>query len=310
VSADVAIEARALTRRFGDLLAVDRVSFALRYGEIFGFLGPNGSGKSTTIRMLCGILAPTEGSGTVAGFDVATQPERIKERIGYVSQRFSLYADLSVAENLRFFGSVYGLSSAELDERLETVLAETGLLAHRDRLAGTLSGGWKQRLAVANALLHKPRVLFLDEPTAGLDPLSRRAVWEILYRLAEDGVALFVTTHYMEEAERCGQIAVISGGRLLEIGPPEELKRRVTRNILEVECRPLMKASRVFRALPGVRGVTAYGTALHLSSDSPGVEGRLREAAAREGVELRGIKAISPTLEDVFALLEEGAKDA
>lgn len=307
----VAIQTSDLSRSFGKVLAVDRVNFGIRYGEIFGFLGPNGSGKSTTIRMLCGILAPSSGTATVAGFDVVRDPERVKEAIGYVSQRFSLYDDLTVEENLRFFGAVYGLDAARLTRRLEDVLALSGLGPQRDRLAGTLSGGWKQRLSAANGILHHPGILFLDEPTAGLDPLSRRAMWEMLYQLAEEGVALFVTTHYMEEAERCNQIAVISDGRILEQGKPEELKARVTRKLLEVECRPLMKASRVFRTLPGVEGVTAYGTTLHLSvAETERFQRTLREAAAREGIEVLGVRPITASLEDVFARLEEAHGEA
>ena len=301
-----AIEARELTRRFGSLVAVDRISFTIGYGDIFGFLGPNGSGKSTTIRMLCGILAPTSGTATVAGFDVNREAERIKSAIGYMSQRFSLYTDLTVEENLRFYGRVYGLGATALSQRIAYVLALTGLDRQPASPAGHLSGGWKQRLALANAILHQPRILFLDEPTAGIDPLSRRALWELLYQLAEEGVALFVTTHYMEEAERCTQLAVISQGRLLRIGEPGALKAQVTGRLLEVECRPLMKASRVFAHLPGVLGLTAYGTTLHLNvSDEARLTQTLRQAAAAHAIDLVSIKPIPASLEDVFSTLTE-----
>ncbi len=221
----IAISADKLTRRFGKFTAVDGVSFQIPYGSIFGFLGANGAGKSTTIRMLTGILAPSAGTGTVASFDVLTQPEKIKESIGYVSQRFSLYSDLTVVENLMFYGRIYGLDGEALNKRLEEVLAMSGLDKYRDRICEELSGGWKQKLAIANAILHKPRIIFLDEPTAGIDPLSRRAIWQMLYQLAGEGAALFLTTHYMEEAERCNTIAFISQGKILKIGPPAEFKK-------------------------------------------------------------------------------------
>ncbi len=221
----IAIQADRLTRRFGTFTAVDEISFSLPYGSIFGFLGANGSGKTTTIRMLCGILAPSSGSGKVAGYDVATQPEQIKTAIGYVSQRFSLYSDLTVIENLTFYGQIYGLDQALLIKRIEEVLLLTGLDQYRNRLSDQLSGGWKQKLAIANGILHKPKILFLDEPTAGIDPLSRRAIWALLLQLAKEGTALFLTTHYMEEAERCHTIAFISQGHLLKIGSPDDFKK-------------------------------------------------------------------------------------
>ena len=300
-----AIEAKDLSRHFGKLVAVDKVSFSIKHGEIFGFLGPNGAGKSTTIRMLCGILAPTSGFASVAGFDVATDPERIKESIGYMSQRFSLYSDLTVEENLKFYGEIYKLKREDLKKRTEEVLKITGLDQYRNMLSGLLSGGWKQRLALASAILHEPRIIFLDEPTAGIDPLSRRALWELLSQLAEDGVALFVTTHYMEEAERCNQIAFISQGKLLTKGTPSQLKATVTEGLLDIECRPLMKASRVFRKLPGVSGVTTYGTTLHLNViDTKQLRESIKEAARSESIEVVSINPISASLEDVFATLE------
>lgn len=300
---DAAIEARALTRRFGTLTAVDRMSFTVRYGEIFGYLGANGAGKSTTIRMLCGILAPTSGTARVAGFDIDKDSERVKASIGYVSQRFSLYTDLTVRENMLFYGQVYGLGGA-LNGRVEEVLELTGLAPRRDQLANDLSGGWKQRLALANAVLHRPRILFLDEPTAGLDPVSRRSLWELLYELAGGGVALFVTTHYMEEAERCNRIAIISQGKLHQIGAPDELKRRVPGHILQVECRPLLKATRAFERVPGVGKITAYGTTVHVNvEDVEAVRPRLLEAARVNGVEILSLQPIPPSLEDLFALI-------
>jgi ABC-2 type transport system ATP-binding protein len=301
----VAIEAQKLTRHFGKLIAVNQVSFSISYGEIFGFLGANGSGKSTTIRMLCGILIPTSGKATVGRFDVNTQSERVKETIGYVSQRFSLYSDLTVTENLKFYGQIYGLTGDKLMSRIEEVLSMTGLVPYRHQLAGNLSGGWKQKLGLANAILHKPKILFLDEPTAGIDPLSRRAMWEVLYQLAADGVALFVTTHYMEEAERCNKIAFISQGRILKIGSPQQLKEEVSSQLLEVQCRPLMKASQLFQDLPGVTGVTAYGTTLHLITENiDTVKKNVAESAKKNGIQIASMQPIGASLEDVFATLE------
>jgi len=303
---EIAIDVKELSRRFGPVLAVDRVNFSIPYGEIFGFLGANGAGKSTTIRMLCGILAPTSGAATVAGFDVGSHPEQIKQSIGYVSQRFSLYTDLTVEENLQFYGQIYGLSPAKLSARMNEVLSSTGLAPWRGRLAGELSGGWKQKLALANAILHEPKILFLDEPTAGLDPLSRRSLWELLYQLAQQGVALFVTTHYMEEAERCNQIAFISQGRILRIGQPEELKREISGQLLEIECSPLMKASRSFRSIPGTLGVTVYGTTIHLNvRDVALAREAVRKKAEEDTISIVSMKPIPASLEDVFATLEE-----
>ena len=301
---DIAIEVRDLARNFGTFVAVDQISFTIRYGEIFGYLGANGAGKSTTIRMLCGILAPTSGSGTVAGIDILDDPEGVKQSIGYVSQRFSLYADLTVTENLLFFGQIYGLTHDSLKARVREILAKTGLDQWPGRRAGVLSGGWKQRLAVANAILHQPKVLFLDEPTAGLDPVSRRSLWELFYQLAEEGVALFVTTHYMEEAERCQQIAILSRGKILRHGAPTELKKGVAGTIFAVACQPLMKATRVFRETPGVAGITAYGTTLHVNVTAPAdIEARLRAVASREGIAITAIEPIAASLEDLFATI-------
>jgi ABC-2 type transport system ATP-binding protein len=245
----------------------------------------------------------------VGGFDVQTQPEEIKTVIGYVSQRFSLYSDLNVIENLSFYGQIYGLVGAPLSQRIEDVLAVTDLGRFRQRLAGDLSGGMKQKLAIANAILHKPKIIFLDEPTAGLDPLARRDIWELLYQLAEQGTSLFVTTHYMEEAERCSTIAFISDGKILRIGQPAQLKHDLSAQILEVACRPLMRASRIFLTLEGVRGVTVYGTTLNLNvSDRAAVEARVVDAARREGIEVTSIRPIGASLEDVFSDLDSGKK--
>lgn len=303
---NTAIEVKDLTRKFGTFTAVDHVNFSIGYGEIFGFLGPNGAGKSTAIRMLCGILAPTSGTATVGGFDVNTEPERVKESIGYVSQQFSLYTDLTVQENLEFFGAIYGVDSEDLHNRIEKVYEKTALGDHKNKMARALSGGFKQRLAVANCLIHAPKILFLDEPTAGLDPLSRRGLWEMLYELSSGGTALFVTTHYMEEAERCNQIAFISQGKILRIGEPRKLKHEVSGQLIEIECSPLMKASRVFRNLPGVMGVTAYGTTLHLNvKDIELAKPQVTSVAKKEGIQIDAVRTIEASLEDVFATLTE-----
>jgi ABC-2 type transport system ATP-binding protein len=253
-------------------------------------------------------LEPTSGDAHVAGFDLMENPEGVKRSIGYVSQKFSLYEDLTVVENMEFFGAVYGLKGAMLKKRIDQVLHQTKLEQWPNRLAGKLSGGMKQRLAVANALLHEPRILFLDEPTAGLDPVSRRVLWELLYDFAASGVALFVTTHYMEEAERCNQIAVISQGKLLTKGSPESLKKRLTGRMFEIECQPLMKASSVFEKISGLDSITAYGTTLHVNlSDEAAFMKQLKPVALENNVRVTAVRAIEPSLEDVFATLTEGA---
>ncbi len=301
-----AIVTNQLTRRFADVLAVDRINFSIRYGEIFGYLGANGAGKSTTIRMLCGILAPTSGTAIVTGIDINEDPESIKKNIGYVSQRFSLYGDLTIEENLEFFGRIYGIEGKELLQRRDEVMKITGLDHYAGRLAGTLSSGWKQRLGLANALLHKPKILFLDEPTAGIDPLSRRALWELFYDLADQGVALFVTTHYMEEAERCNQLAIINHGQLLSIGTPQQMREQVTGKLLQVQCNPVMKASKTFRKLKGILGVTAYGTAVHVIVDDIVLGKQLIEQSALQNqITITTIEPIPASLEDVFATLTE-----
>jgi len=227
VADTAAIRAYDLTRRFGSVLAVDQVSFEVGYGEIFGFLGPNGSGKSTTMRMLCGLLNPTSGTAEIGGYDVVKNAEKVKTVIGYMSQSFSLYEDLTAEENLEFYAGVYQLPRKSTNARLREICELTGLESYREREAGHLSGGWKQRLALACALVHSPKILFLDEPTAGIDPASRRGLWDVLYKLADTGVALFVTTHYMEEAERCRRLAFIADGKNFAQGPPDSLRSQM-----------------------------------------------------------------------------------
>jgi ABC-2 type transport system ATP-binding protein len=261
------IEAVHLSRRFGDLVAVRDVSFQVQRGEIFGVLGPNGAGKSTTIRMLCGILDPTGGTGRVVGFDIATEAERIKERVGYMTQRFSLYEDLTVEENLRFYAGIYGVARRERAARVDEVVATAGLGARRRQIAGTLSGGWKQRVALASATIHRPPLLFLDEPTAGVDPVSRRSFWAEIHRLAAAGTTVLLTTHYMDEAERCHRLAFIFRGHVLDIGRPDEIVDR--RRLAAVELEPpgdvdVVAIADRLRADPVIDEVEHYGHTLRV----------------------------------------------
>jgi len=296
------IEVRSLTKKFGGFTAVDNVSFEVGRGAIFGFLGANGAGKSTTIRMLCGLLDPTAGSATVGGFDVGREPDRVKKVIGYMSQKFSLYEDLTVAENIRFFGGVYGLARTAVDSRLPWVLELAGLKGRERSLTRTLSVGWKQRLALGCAVLHEPEIVFLDEPTGGVDPASRRRFWELINELSERKVTVFVTTHYLDEAEYCNDIRLIHAGRIVAGGSPRELKAEVLRNpILEVACGRAVDALEVLRGEPWVLGTSIFGTALHVSVADE-AEGRrlIRERLAREGIVPDRLDRILPSLEDVF----------
>lgn len=311
--ASAVIVADKLTRKFGDFVAVREVSFEVPKAAIFGFLGPNGSGKSTVIRMLCGVLRPSGGRGQVLGFDVAHDAEQIKRRIGYMSQKFSLYADLSVIENMEFYGRIYGLSRAKLRQRREELYALCGIGPYESRLAGALSGGWKQRLALACALIHEPDVLFLDEPTAGIDPVARRELWDLLYNLSGRGVTLFVTTHYMDEAERCTQVGYIYLSRLIVCGKPEKLKEldevtpAGTRRV-EISCPHPATVLQQLRTVDGVRDATLFGEKLHVLIDDALGDARLLSAVELEedGAEIR---SIAPTLEDVFVTLSRNEAD-
>src|SRR3972149_3517832 len=259
-----AVVARDLERRFGSFVAVNRISFSVKQGEIFGFLGPNGAGKSTTIRMLCGILAPTAGGGTVAGFDIRTETEQIKAHIGYMSQKFSLYEDLTVEENIDFYSGIYGIPSGKKRARKQWVIEMAGLAQHRHALTGTLAGGWKQRLALGCAILHEPPILFLDEPTSGVDPNSRRRFWELIYDLSGRDVTVFVTTHYMDEAENCDRLGLIYRGELAALGTPEELKTRLMKEeVVEIRCERPQDAIAFLEGLPGLRSAALFGTGIH-----------------------------------------------
>ncbi len=307
------VTANGLTRRFGDFVAVQNVSFTVQKSDIFGLLGPNGSGKSTTIRMLTGVLRPTEGTGSVLGIDIKENPEGVKRRIGYMSQKFSLYADLSVTENLEFYGRIYGLSPERLEERRRAVVELTGIGPYYNRLGGELSGGWKQRLALACAMIHEPEVLFLDEPTAGIDPVARRELWVLLFELSHRGVTMFVTTHYMDEAERCTHVGYILNSRLIAVGNPEELKAlpQVTpegARRYEIRCHRLPDALARARKLPEVRDATMFADALHILVDqSLSPEALLQRIAPND--DRAECRPIAPTLEDVFVILSRAQNE-
>ncbi|NIQ02559.1 MAG: ATP-binding cassette domain-containing protein [Nitrospinaceae bacterium] len=302
-----AVSVRDLSKRFDGFTAVDRVSFDVPKGEIFGFLGPNGAGKSTTIRMLCGLLSPTSGEGWISGLDIRTQREQIKWQVGYMSQRFSLYEDLTVEENINFFSGIYKISEAIKQTRKDWILEMAGLRRHRDSLTRVLAGGWKQRLALGCALLHKPPILFLDEPTSGVDPISRRRFWDLINKLAGEGVTVFVTTHYMEEAEYCDRLGLIHGGRLIALGTPEELKAHFLKEqILEIACEDPMEAMGTIQDLATVREVILFGNVLHaVVRDEPEARVAIESRLRKERLTLTRIDTIAPTLEDVFVSLIE-----
>jgi drug efflux transport system ATP-binding protein len=302
-----ALEIRDLVKTFGDFVAVDHVSFQVAKGEIFGFLGPNGAGKSTVIRMLCGLLTPTSGSGSVAGFDVATNPEEIRQNIGYMSQKFSLYDDLTVEENIDFFSRIYGVPKELRAERKEYVLRMATLTDRRTSLTRLLAGGWKQRLALGCAIVHSPRILFLDEPTSGVDPIARRSFWDLIYQLAEAGQTILVTTHYMDEAEYCHRLALIYRGKLIALGVPGTLKKELhSHKLLQLDTSDLLGAMRLVEAEPGVLDVAVFGAGLHVTVDDlPAATARIRRALERQHIEIRRLEAIEPSMEDVFVGLIE-----
>jgi len=306
-----AIELKDLTRRFGAFMAVDHVTLSVAEGEVFGFLGSNGAGKSTAIRMLCGLLTPTSGTGTVLGFDVARQPEEVKRRIGYMSQRFSLYDDLTVRENLDFFAGIYGLEGARLAARRDYALTMAGLADKQSLLTGALPGGWKQRLALGCAVLHEPRVVFLDEPTGGVDPLSRRRFWALIDDLAHDGVTVLVTTHYLDEAEYCNRLSLMHAGRVIAVGTPDELRGLLgTRTLLEVRAPDVLGALGVLEHHPKALEVSAFGTALHVLVEDADQDGpALVTALAAAGLGPAEQRRVVPSLEDVFIHAIENAGD-
>ena len=308
--ARVAVEAQNLTKVFGGLVAVDRLSLTVSEGEVFAFLGPNGSGKTTTIRMLCGIITPTSGQGRVLGFDVASQSEAIKARIGYMSQRFALYEDLTVRENLDFYAGVYQVPHATRGRRVQELIAMAGLTGRERQLAGQLSGGWKQRLALGCAIVHEPPLLFLDEPTAGVDPVSRRDFWTLIYGLARSGVTIFLTTHYIDEAEHADRVALMLGGKMVALAPPRELRESgLSGTLLEVECEAPVDALELLTHVPGVREVTLYGALLHVLVDGLSPDG-LAQALRDRGQRVVSVRPIRPSLEDVFVSRIRSAQQA
>jgi ABC-2 type transport system ATP-binding protein len=297
-----------LTRKFGKFVAVDHVSFQVARGEIFGFLGPNGSGKTTTIRMLLGLLHPTEGHATVLGNDVVHHADAIKRSVGYMSQRFSLYADLRVIENLNFYGRAYHLWGKPLVERQRAAMELTGLVGMERELTANLAGGIKQRLALAAAILHEPQLLFLDEPTAGVDPVHRRDFWHLLYRLTAQGTTIFVTTHYMDEAEQCHRLAFIHDGKIVATGTPSDIKeRQMSGKVIEIDCDPPAKALDTLRKIEHLEEVALYGRLIHVVVRDPvAQQPQIRDALQSAGVSINSMMAIPPSLEDVFIARAKG----
>jgi ABC-2 type transport system ATP-binding protein len=305
MSEEYSVVVQELVKRFGDFCAVDHISFQTRKGEIFGFLGPNGAGKSTTIRMLCGLLHPTSGVASVAGIDVAKHPEKVRQNIGYMSQRFSLYNDLTVEENIRFFGGMYRVADSEMGERLRWVVRMAGLEGRQHTLTATLAAGWKQRLALGCAVLHRPAVLFLDEPTSGVDPISRRQFWELIHEMAASGVTVFVTTHYMDEAEYCNRLVLIYRGRIVASGSPAELKRTAMKGeLLLIECEPLGAALEALEKSPAAMDVAVFGNALHavVQSAAQAIP-ILRAELEKKAITVTRMETIPASLEDVFVSL-------
>ncbi|KAF0219191.1 MAG: ABC-2 type transport system ATP-binding [Geobacteraceae bacterium] len=302
-----AVTLKDLSKRFGDFIAVDRVSLDVKRGEIFGFLGPNGAGKSTTIRMLCGILEPSGGSGTVAGFDIIKESEEIKKNIGYMSQRFSLYEDLTVEENIDFYSGIYRIPTGKKKERKKWVIGMAGLEEHRKSRTADLAGGWKQRLALGCAILHEPPIIFLDEPTSGVDPISRRKFWDLIYHLAGRGVTVFVTTHYMDEAEYCDRLGLIYRGELIALGTPEELKSRfMEEDVIEVLCDRPQEAMGYIEEMAGIKHAALFGKGLHVVAENAGRAAPvMAEMLAERNFAVSRIEKIVPSLEDVFVSLIE-----
>jgi ABC-type multidrug transport system ATPase subunit len=306
--AEASISAEHLVRRFGKSTAVNDVSFRVEKGEIFGFLGPNGSGKTTVIKMLTGLLPLSSGSAHVEGLDVRVDSEAVRERIGYMSQNYSLYQDLTVAENLQFYGRIYSLEAGRLKRRIEEIVELNGLAPYMDRLSAQLSGGWKQRLALGCAMLHEPKLLFLDEPTAGIDPVARRLLWDLLFELSGHGITFFVTTHYMDEAERCSHVAYIYYGKIIADGTPNSLRElpdvqpQGTIRV-EITTPEVTRALRFARQVPGIRSATIFGQSIHALIDDHVDLHDLREQLLKNGIAVAEIRPLAPSLEDVFVEL-------
>ena len=303
-----AISAQNLVRRFGNFTAVNDVSFRVQKGEIFGFLGPNGSGKTTVIKMLTGLLPLSGGEASVLGIDVRKDSETVRENIGYMSQNFSLYSDLTVTENLTFYGRIYGLSNDRLRKRMDDIIQLNGLGPYLDRLSAQLSGGWKQRLALGCAMLHEPKLIFLDEPTAGIDPVARRQLWDLLFELSAHGITFFVTTHYMDEAERCSHVAYIYYGKLIADGTPDSLRELPDVQPpgtyrVEITTPEVTRALRFARTIPGIRSATIFGQSVHALINDDLEPDHLREQLLTQGIVVAEIRPLAPSLEDVFVEL-------
>ena len=312
-SQPIAVEIKNLVKRFGDFVAVDNVSLTVQRGEIFGFLGSNGAGKTTTIRMLCGLLTPTSGSAQVGGFDLATQAEQIKQTIGYMSQKFSLYDDLSVVENIDFFSGVYTVPQELRPARKEYVLKMAGLENRGDTMTRLLPTGWKQRLALGCAILHQPPILFLDEPTSGVDPIARRTFWDLIYRLSAKGHTIFVTTHYMDEAEYCHRLALMHRGLLIGLGSAAELKTAlVSHTLMHLESTDVLESLRALEQCPEVVEAAVFGSGLHLMvRDAGAAESAVRTALAEHGIGIKRLAVIEPSMEDVFvAMIQQEERKA
>ena len=301
-----------LVKRFGNFTAVDNVTLDVARGEIFGFLGPNGAGKSTTIRILCGLLPPTSGVAMVGGFDVAKQPEDVKRSIGYMSQKFSLYDDLSVKENIEFFAGIYGVPPNKFPARLDFVLKMADLQDKQEMPTRLLSGGWKQRLALGCAILHEPPILFLDEPTSGVDPIARRSFWELIYQLSASGHTIFVTTHYMDEAEYCHRIALMYDGRTIALGSPAELKTSLgVGHLLNLETSDLLESLTLVYGGDHIQDVAVFAGGLHVNvDDAEGAMQWIRARLAQAGIQISVLEPITPSMEDVFVSLIEGQEKA
>jgi drug efflux transport system ATP-binding protein len=297
----LAIDVQGLTRRFGDFVAVDDISFSVEEGEIFGFLGANGAGKTTAIRMLCGILSPSGGRATVSGFDIETRADELKMHIGYMSQRFSLYDDLTVAENIEFFGGIYRMTRQDLAERSNWVIEMAGLTGKERTITGTLPGGWKQRLALGCAVMHRPKILFLDEPTAGVDPISRRRFWDLIYQLSDEGVTVLVTTHYMDEAEHCDRLTLMEEGKIIAEGKPSELKETILAGkLFEISASPFNLTAATLAGFE-LKYLEPFGLKYHAMSDGgPEFEARIAAALDAAGCVVESIRPVAANLEDVF----------
>jgi len=300
-----AVETQNLTKRFGNFTAVDNVNFYIPKGEIFGLLGPNGAGKTTTIRMLCGILQPTSGTGTVLGFDIKKDPEEIKKQIGYMSQKFSLYDDLTAYENIEFYASIYGVPRSERGNRIDELIEMAGLKDHRRELTRSLSGAWRQRLALACAIAHKPPMLFLDEATAGVDPVSRREFWDLIYEMAGNGVSVLATTHYMDEAEYCNTIGIMYGGELIALASPDGLRDKISGVLYQVDCNYPRQATALLDALPGVLDAAIHGVQVHVLVEPDQEKMRIKHELEKANIRVDQIEEIQPSLEDIFISMVE-----